>query len=108
MEVSLPRKPKNSRQVQKGRRSGVNGSMIVRPGGQIKVGDIGVVVGEGFDCQHVFVRFQVGEIQLHGQAELRQCVYQDVLNIDRQLKKAEEIRQNRFEDSVKSRNRKEQ
>ena len=84
------------------------GSMIVRPGGQIKVGDIGVVVGEGFDCQHVFVRFQVGEIQLHGQAELRQCVYQDVLNIDRQLKKAEEIRQNRFEDSVKSRNRKEQ
>jgi hypothetical protein len=82
--------------------------MIVRPGGQIKVGDIGVVVGEGFDCQHVFVRFQVGEIQLHGQAELRQCVYQDVLNIDRQLKKAEEIRQNRFEDSVKSRNRKEQ
>jgi hypothetical protein len=54
------------------------------------------------------VRFQVGEIQLHGQAELRQCVYQDVLNIDRQLKKAEEIRQNRFEDSVKSRNRKEQ
>lgn len=84
------------------------GSMIVRPGGQIKVGDIGVVVGEGFDRQHVLVRFQVGEIQLHGQTELRQCVYQDVLNIERQLKKAEEIRQNRLEDSVKSRNREEQ
>jgi hypothetical protein len=84
------------------------GSQIVRPGGQIKVGDIGVVVGEGFDRQHVLVRFQVGEIQLNGQTELRQCVYQDVLNIDRQLKKAEEIRQNRLEDSVKSRNREEQ
>ena len=84
------------------------GSQIVRPGGQIKVGDIGVVVGEGFDRQHVLVRFQVGEIQLHGQTELRQCVYQDVLNIERQLKKAEEIRQNRLEDSVKSRNREEQ
>jgi len=75
--------------------------------GMIKVGDIGVVVGQGHDDQLVHVRFQVGEAQLHGQTELRQCLYQDIIHIERERRKAAETRQKMFEDVIDRRRREE-
>ncbi len=46
--------------------------------GRVALGDIGVVCGEGRSGDRVRVRFELSEVDLCGETEVRKCLYQDI------------------------------
>ena len=68
--------------------------------GAVNVGDIGIVMAECLTPNAVQVRFQLGMLELDASSEVRKCLYQDILRIERERKKQADVRQKILEETI--------